>query len=108
MFESLRFWTLLKEATSAVSLYRRCAADPRTPKTAKWLLVGALAYLASPIDLIPDWIPIIGELDDIVIVSGMIMLARRLIPKEVLDEQRERVKAEEVKALAIETADRKK
>ncbi len=51
-----------------VRLYWRCFRDPRVPLWPKALLVGALAYVALPFDLIPDVIPFVGEIDDVVIV----------------------------------------
>ena len=50
---------------------------------------GALAYLLSPIDLIPDWIPILGYLDDLFIVPGLIYAALAIIPASVKKECRE-------------------
>src|SRR5215207_10434104 len=47
---------------------RRLAADPRTPRRARWWLIGLAIYVASPIDPIPDFIPSIGYLDEVVIV----------------------------------------
>ncbi len=66
--------------------YQLVLKDPRTPKSAKILLGFAIGYLLSPIDLIPDFIPIIGHLDDLVIVPLLITIAVRLIPKQVLEE----------------------
>jgi len=64
--------------------YFRCIAfDARTPRLSKFLILAALAYLASPIDLIPDFIPILGQLDDIVIVPAIIWAALLLVPSEV-------------------------
>ncbi len=63
--------------------YHALATDKRTPKMAKWCLIAALAYLAMPFDLIPDFIPILGQLDDIVIVLGLIWLGTKLIPKSL-------------------------
>jgi uncharacterized membrane protein YkvA (DUF1232 family) len=69
------------------------ARDPRMPWYAKaWALVIA-AYAASPIDLIPDFIPVLGHLDDAVLVPLGVLLAVRLIPAEVLDEHRQRAEA---------------
>jgi len=72
-----------------VAVYRLALKHPGTPRIAKWLLWIALAYLVSPIDLIPDFIPVIGQLDDLLIVPGLIWIALRLIPAGVLQECRE-------------------
>ena len=65
------------------ALYLACK-DPRTPWYAKALAAAVAAYAFSPIDLIPDFIPVIGYLDDLIIVPLGIALAVRLIPPEVL------------------------
>jgi uncharacterized membrane protein YkvA (DUF1232 family) len=52
-----------------------------TPRAAKWVAIATLAYALSPIDLIPDFIPVLGQLDDLVIVPLGIALAVRLTPK---------------------------
>jgi uncharacterized membrane protein YkvA (DUF1232 family) len=64
--------------------------DPRTPWHAKLLAAGVAAYALSPIDLIPDFIPVLGYLDDLVIVPAGIWLAVRLIPQELMREFREK------------------
>jgi uncharacterized membrane protein YkvA (DUF1232 family) len=69
-------------------VYRLVLQDDRTPKFARWLLGIALAYALSPIDLIPDFVPILGHLDDLVIVPLLIIIAVKLIPPSVIDDWR--------------------
>ena len=64
------------------------ARDPRVPWYAKALALAVAAYAASPIDLIPDFIPVIGYLDDLIIVSLGIGLAIRLIPPDIMAQHR--------------------
>lgn len=66
------------------------ARDPRTPRLAKLVAALVAAYALSPIDLIPDFLPVIGYLDDLLIVPLGILLAVRLIPAPLLAEFRER------------------
>ena len=73
-------------------LYLACR-DPRTPWYAKALAGGVVAYALSPIDLIPDFIPVLGYLDDLVLVPIGIAAALRLVPDAVLAECREKAEA---------------
>ena len=74
------------------TLYYACR-DPRTPWYVKVLAGGIVAYALSPIDLIPDFIPVIGYLDDLIIVPLGIILAVKLIPEAVLVECRAEAQA---------------
>jgi uncharacterized membrane protein YkvA (DUF1232 family) len=62
--------------------------NPRTPWYAKALGVFVVAYALSPIDLIPDFIPVLGYVDDVLLLPGLIWLTIRLLPPEVLAECR--------------------
>jgi uncharacterized membrane protein YkvA (DUF1232 family) len=64
------------------------ARDPRTPWYAKAVAVAVAAYALSPIDLIPDFIPVLGYLDELVVLPLGIMLAVRLIPPKLMTEFR--------------------
>ena len=66
--------------------------DPRTPRLAKVFALLVVAYAFSPIDLIPDFIPVLGYLDDLIIVPAGITLALKMIPTEVMANARERAK----------------
>ncbi len=66
-----------------VRFYRALYADPRTPRRARFFFWLALGYLALPFDLIPDFIPLLGHLDDVLIVPLLLWLAVRAVPDEV-------------------------
>ena len=71
-----------------ISYYRALLKHPRTPRVSRWFLAAAIAYFISPIDLIPDAIPILGQLDDLLIVPTLIYLALAFIPSDVKAECR--------------------
>ena len=75
----------LKAETFAFYL---AARDPRTPWYAKLVIAGIVAYAFSPIDLIPDFVPVLGYLDDLVLIPAGIALAIKLVPNQVLMECR--------------------
>lgn len=60
--------------------------DPRTPKLPKILLWLALSYTILPFDIIPDSIPVVGHLDDMVIVPFLVLRAMRLTPQEIVSD----------------------
>jgi len=65
---------------------------PETPRAARWVAIAVIAYAVSPIDLIPDFIPVLGQLDDLVLIPLGIALVVRMTPKPLwsalLDEAR--------------------
>jgi uncharacterized membrane protein YkvA (DUF1232 family) len=73
----------------ALALYL-AARHPRTPWYAKALAAFLAAYLLSPIDLIPDFVPVLGYLDDLVVISLGVLIVQRLVPADVLEECRKR------------------
>ena len=76
------------------------ARDPRTPWYVRVLIFFVVAHTLSPIDLIPDFIPILGYLDDLIITPGGLWLAVRLIPPEVMADARAAAAAQSLDANA--------
>lgn len=76
------------------------ARDPRTPWQVKVLAGAVAAYALSPIDLIPDFVPVLGYLDDLILVPAGVWLALRLIPPELKDELRVRARALETRPVS--------
>jgi uncharacterized membrane protein YkvA (DUF1232 family) len=86
IFARLRQWAR-RVKRDVIALYL-AARDPRVPWYAKAVAAGVAAYALSPIDLIPDFVPVLGYLDDVVIVPLGILLAVRLVPRELMAELR--------------------
>lgn len=78
---------VLKRDILALSI---AARDPRTPRHAKLFALFVVAYALSPIDLIPDFIPVLGHLDDVILVPLGLWLALRMIPQGVMADAREK------------------
>lgn len=92
--DRLKDWArqLKKEIWTLYYAYR----DPRVPWYAKALAAFVVAHSLSPIDLIPDFIPVLGYLDDLIITPLGLALAFKLIPEEVLDQARAKAESEMV------------
>jgi uncharacterized membrane protein YkvA (DUF1232 family) len=71
------------------SLYR----DKRTPLAVKVLPILAVIYGVSPIDFVPDFLPLLGQMDDIVMIASLLLAAYNMIPKDLYRQERERVQA---------------
>lgn len=83
----LREWA--RRLVAEVVVLWFCTRHPRTPFLAKAIAVAVVAYAFSPIDLIPDFIPVLGYLDDVLLLPLGIWLVLKLVPQDVLAECRE-------------------
>jgi uncharacterized membrane protein YkvA (DUF1232 family) len=93
----IRSWkTKSKQLRSEVYALYLASKHPRTPWYAKAFAVLIIGYALSPIDLIPDFIPVVGYLDDLIIVPAGIALLIKMIPEEVLEECREKARFQSV------------
>ncbi|SRR5688572_15286999 len=88
---TLRKWA--KELKRHTLVVYFAARDPRTPWLVRLLALLVAAYALSPIDLIPDFIPVLGYLDDLVIVPLGVLLVLKLVPPEVTRSAREQALA---------------
>jgi uncharacterized membrane protein YkvA (DUF1232 family) len=70
-----------------VVLFKRLLGDPRVSRRQKWLVMGLIAYLAMPIDLVPDFIPVAGQLDDVLVVALVLRTFLRAVGVGTLREQ---------------------
>lgn len=86
MIQRIRQWARL--AGRDVYAVYRAARDPRVPWYAKALAFCVAGYALSPIDLIPDFVPVLGYLDDLIIVPLGILIVVKLIPPEIIAEHR--------------------
>ena len=86
---------ITRQVKQEIEIYQIVIKDERTPWLARGVLGAAIGYLILPFDLIPDAIPVLGQLDDLIIVPGLIWMALKLIPEEVVFEAREAVSVQE-------------
>lgn len=84
---------LKKEILALYLAYR----DPRLPLMPKLVIICTVAYALSPIDLIPDFIPVLGYLDDLIILPLLISLSIKLIPIEIIEESRGKAESQDQK-----------
>ncbi|HOY70698.1 MAG TPA: YkvA family protein [Methylotenera sp.] len=89
MFKKLK--NITRQLKKELATYQLVLKHPETPKLAKFFLGLAVGYLLLPFDLIPDFIPILGQLDDVVIIPILLYLAIWLTPKEVIEACRAQV-----------------
>jgi len=83
-----------KQLKSEIVALYLAAKHPRTPWHAKVLAALIIGYALSPIDLIPDFMPVVGYLDDLILVSAGIALLIKIIPRDVLEECRSRAQSD--------------
>jgi uncharacterized membrane protein YkvA (DUF1232 family) len=88
--------TRAKRLKSEIQSLYLAARDPRTPWYAKALAACIIGYALSPVDLIPDFIPVIGYLDDLIIVPAGITILIKIMPKEVLQECRAKAQSQPI------------
>ena len=89
MLEKLK--ALAAHLKQEFEVYRLVLKHPETPLIAKFFLGLAVGYLLMPFDLIPDFIPVIGQLDEVVIIPILLYLALLFIPKHIIQSCREQV-----------------
>ncbi len=88
MFEKLK--SVAGSLKQELKAYRLVMKDRRTPRAAKILLGTAVGYALLPFDIIPDFIPVIGHLDDALILPVLVIIALKMVPREVIDDCRAR------------------
>ncbi|MCF8185479.1 MAG: DUF1232 domain-containing protein [Sulfuritalea sp.] len=82
-----------KQLKQELAVYRLVLKHPKTPWLAKLFLGLAIAYLLLPFDLIPDFIPVLGQLDEVVIIPILVYIALLFIPKTIIQDCREQVQS---------------
>lgn len=86
MFDKLK--ATVRNLKRELKVYQLVLKDSRTPKLPKFFLGLAVGYTLLPFDIIPDFIPVIGHIDDVIIVSALVIVALKMIPQEVVEDCR--------------------
>jgi len=91
LFPGLKYLAIHLKQEFAV--YRLVLRHPKTPWVSKLFLGLAIGYLLLPFDLIPDFIPVLGQLDEVVVIPALLYIALLFIPKTVIQSCREQVRS---------------
>lgn len=86
-------YQLVKRAKEQIQVLYEVGKNHDTPLLAKIIVIAALAYALSPIDIIPDFIPVLGYLDDLIILPILIFIAYKLIPKSIWNEAQQKARS---------------
>ncbi len=84
-------WAFLRQLPNFVRLYWRLFRDPRVSRFPKALLVATALYIAMPFDLLPDYLPVVGQIDDLVLLLGACKAFMYLCPPAVVQEHVKRI-----------------
>ena len=86
MFEKVK--SIGRKLKHEIKVYQFLLKDKRTPRLAKFFLWLAIGYIFLPFDIIPDFIPIFGHLDDAIIIPALVIVALKMIPNDVVEDCR--------------------
>jgi uncharacterized membrane protein YkvA (DUF1232 family) len=86
-----RLKSIAAKLKAEFDFYKRLQQHPQTPKLAKFFLWLAIGYTLLPFDLIPDFIPVLGQLDEVVIIPLLLYCALKCTPQEVIDSCRGKI-----------------
>lgn len=75
--------SMIEQIKDEFLYYKALTENPSTPGISRWLLLAATAYLFSPFDFVPDFIPVLGQLDDLILVPFLVYMALLFIPPEI-------------------------
>lgn len=87
----MKVGSLYKSLKREIKVYKLVLKDKRTQRVAKFFLGLAVSYIFLPFDLIPDFIPVLGHVDDVIIIPLLIYIALKLIPNEVILDNRRKL-----------------
>ena len=93
----LKFRNLISNIKKYFTLFKSLYKDKRTPLISKVFLWAAIGYTAMPFDIIPDFIPVIGHIDDIIIVPSLLFVSLKFIPKALYEEHYNRIFKKRIK-----------
>ncbi|HRN70246.1 MAG TPA: DUF1232 domain-containing protein [Candidatus Woesebacteria bacterium] len=89
---------LSKQFRKEIDIYKRVVLDSQTPVSAKICYALIIGYAVMPFDVIPDFIPFFGQLDDFILIPLLFVIARMLTPKEIIQKHRQAVESKKLKS----------